>query len=553
MQTSALPKLSTSAVSGKPFLLNAFRDLLVASYVFSLPAAQAQEVDYAIKPGDTPWEFARQHLKPGLVEALIKHNGITDSFHIPPGTLIHVPRAWLYRGSRPVTVVDVSGESILLTGKDKNKILRQGDQISPFSRIHTPDQASVTLQFADGSRILIGEQSDVRLQKNSFVPLAEGRDIRLTVPAGKVENDIRRQETPPGRFEINTPSGVAAVRGTRFRVASQPGQTRTEVLEGKVAVADKRGTHTALPAGYGIAINDGRQGTSTLLLAAPQVSEATLLVEQLPIDLPLPAIPGATGYRTLVSAPGTLTASVSDQQTAAAVARIRDIPDGDYQLRVRAIDRNGLEGAETVRPLTINVRPSAPFLIAPTADAGLSATRPTFSWARHSAASSYHFQLAANPEFKPPLIDAPGLLEPSFQPPEDLPEGKYYWRLATVSASEGKGPNSLIESFQRTPATPGNVAFSGEQRGLRWQKQENAHYHVQIGTEASMEKPLIDRVIDDNQLALSELDAGNYFVRIQTQGASGLNSQWTDIQSFTVESRFDWRYLLFSVPLLLLL
>ena len=553
MQTSALPKFSTSAATGKSGLLTPFRCLLVAGCVFNLPSAQAQEVDYAIKPGDTPWEFARQHLKPGRVAALVEHNGIKDPFHIPPGTIIHVPKAWLYRGSRPVTVVDVSGESILLSGKDKNKILHQGDQISPFSRIHTSDQASVTLQFADGSRILIGEQSDVRLQKNSFVPLAEGRDIRLTVPAGNVENDIRKQETRPGRFEINTPSGVAAVRGTRFRVASQPLQTRTEVLEGKVAVADRRGAHTALPAGYGIATANGRHGTSTPLLAAPQISEEKLLVEQLPIDLPLSAIPTATGYRTLVSAPGTLTASISDQQTATAVARIRDMPDGEYQLRVRAIDRNGLEGAETVRPLTINARPSAPFLISPTADAGLSASRPTFSWARHSAASSYHFQLAANPEFRPLLIDAPGLLEPSFQLPEDLPEGKYYWRLATVSASEGKGPNSPTASFLRTPATPGNVAFSGEQRGLRWQKQENAHYHVQIGTDANMEKPLIDRVIDDNQLALSELDAGNYFVRIQTQGASGLNSQWTDLQSFTVESRFDWRYLLFSVPLLLLL
>ncbi|MBK7417501.1 MAG: hypothetical protein IPJ38_22865 [Dechloromonas sp.] len=68
-----------------------------------------------------------------------------------------------------------------------------------------------------------------------------------------------------------------------------------------------------------------------------------------------------------------------------------------------------------------------------------------------------------------------------------------------------------------------------------------------------MEKPLIDRVVEQNSLTLDELDAGQYFVRIQTLGASGLSSQWTNVQSFTVESRFDWRYLLLTLPILLLL
>ena len=519
----------------------------------SLPTAQAQDVDYVVKPGDNPWDFARQHLKPGRLDALLEHNSISNPYRIVPGTILHIPNQWLFRGSRPVKVVDVTGDAHLISSKGKDKVLRPGDQISPLSHIRTLTQGSVTLQFSDGSRTLVRELSDVRLQKNSFVPLAEGRDIRLTVPAGKVENDIQKQESRPGRFEIKTPSGVAAVRGTRFRLASLTEGTRTEVLEGKVAIADQRGSLAALPAGYGMVMQNGRNGASKPLLAAPQISEEMLLVEQLPIDLPLQAIPGAIGYRTLISAQGLLAASLSDQQTETAVMRIRDIPDGDYQLRVRAIDRDGLEGKEALRPVTINARPNAPFLLSPTAEANLSASRPTFSWARHSAASSYHFQLATNPKFDSLLIDAPGLLEPSFQPAQDLEEGQYYWHLATVSATEGKGPFSPTETFRRIPAAPGNVGFSNEQQALRWQKQTKARYHVQVATDAAIEKPEIDRIIDDNQLALNELDAGNYFVRIQTQGESGLTSPWTDVQSFTVDSRFDWRYLLISIPLLLLL
>ena len=526
---------------------------LATAGLLMLTAAQGQDIGYTVQPGDNPWSIATQHLKPGMVDALVERNNIRDPHRITPGSILQIPKDWLFRGSRPVAVIDVSGVALLISGQGREKRLEPGDRIPARSRIRTQDQGNVTLQFSDGSRVLVGERSDILLRKNSYVPLAEGRDIRLNMPGGKVENDINKQDKPTGRFEIQTPSGVAAVRGTRFRVASADRDTRTEVLEGKVAVADKRGTQTPLPAGYGMAMQNGRSGASQQLLKAPQVTDGPLTVEQLPIDLPLPPMPGAVAYRTLVSAPGLLAANISDQKTDGAMMRIRDIPDGDYQLRVRAIDQHGLEGEDAIRPLTINARPSAPFLISPTADAGFSNARPEFSWARHTAASSYHFQLATNLSFQPVLIDAPGLTDPAFKPAADLPEGKYFWRLATVSPSEGKGPFSPAESFLRTPSTPGSIVFSDEQHALRWQKLTDARYQVQVADNAGMEKPMIDRMLDDNQLALNELSAGVYFVRVQTLGASGLRSQWTDVQSFTVKSSFRWEYLLLPLPLLLLL
>lgn len=48
--------------------------------------------------------------------------------------------------------------------------------------------------------MLIREHSDVRLQTNKFVPLAEGRDIRINIPQGKVESDVSKHRTAPGRF-----------------------------------------------------------------------------------------------------------------------------------------------------------------------------------------------------------------------------------------------------------------------------------------------------------------------------------------------------------------
>ena len=549
MKTLSIPTLRIFA---KNHLAAGWRSLaLSALFVSHAAFTQAQVVEYVIKTGDNPWNFARQHLNGGLVDALVDYNGIKDPHHLPPGMVLRVPDKWLFRGSRPVTVLDVTGTAARQAANGKAIPLTVGEKIPARSRIVTAEQASVALQFSDGSRILIHEHSDVRLQGNKFVPLAEGRDIRLNMPKGRVENEISKFPANTGRFEIQTPSGIAAVRGTQFRVASFSGETRTEVLEGKVALAGKRGPQTALPAGYGMTMQKTSGSAPVPLLKAPQIVEEHLLAERLPVDLPLAAVDGARHYRTLISSSNLSSAVISDQVTEVAAIRVRDIPDGDYVLRVRAIDGRGLEGEEQVRQLTVNARPSPPFTISPGAEASLSTPRPLFKWAHNSAASGYHFQLAATPEFKPALIDQPSLAISTYQPPQDLAEGKYYWRVASISASEGHGPYSSPDSFTRTPASPGNIGI--EQQNLRWQKLDHARYRVQVGSGEAMEKLLLDRVVEQNSLALNELDAGQYFVRIQTLGESGLNSQWTNVQSFRVESRFDWRYLLLTLPVLLLL
>lgn len=60
------------------------------------------------------------------------------------------------------------------------------------------------------------------------------------------------------------------------------------MLEGKAAVGNKRGVvFTGLPSGFGMSMQKGRGNGIILLLKAPHISEGTLLVERLPIDLPI--------------------------------------------------------------------------------------------------------------------------------------------------------------------------------------------------------------------------------------------------------------------------
>ncbi|MBK7415271.1 MAG: LysM peptidoglycan-binding domain-containing protein [Dechloromonas sp.] len=200
-------------------------------------------------------DFARQHLKSGLVDALIDFNGIKDPHHLPPGMVLHIPDKWLFRGSRPVTVLDVTGAASRVVANGTVIPLKAGERIPARSHIVTADQESVVLQFSDGSRMLVREHSQKFLQNNKFVPLAEGRDIRLNIPKGKVET--RDQQTSGGqrsfrkyRLRPALPQFGAPSSGSR----SFPMKHAPEVLEGKVALAHKNGPHSALPAGYGIAM-----------------------------------------------------------------------------------------------------------------------------------------------------------------------------------------------------------------------------------------------------------------------------------------------------------
>lgn len=512
------------------------------------------EVRYVFREGDNPWTFAQAHLIPGRVDALLQLNGIANPYRILPGTEIRVPIDWLFRGSRPVRVLATSGEVSVVDRRGRVREVASGDLIRRAQKLTTAPQAGATLEFADGSRAVVRENSEIRIDKNANVPLDTGRDIRLEVPRGKVENEVEKNRQPSGRFQIRTPSGVAAVRGTHFRLGLVERAMLAEVVEGKVAVHGRRGAAVPVGAGNGVVVQGGGASLPKPLLPAPRWGDETpLLVDALPFESPVAPVAGAAAYRTLLSAGNELAAYVSDQQTRQPLMRIADVPDGDYSLHLRAVDGQGLEGLDAVRAVTVNVRPAAPFSLAPTTDAQLTAERPLFRWADVGADARYRLQVADNPSFAPLLIDQGNVSRAEFEPAHSLPEGDYFWRVASISPTEGQGPFGSVGRFRRTPPMPGNPSHDSQAARLRWPAAAGARYHVQIGADAAMAAPTVDAEVDSNDIGIEDLSPGVYFVRVQTIGRSGLSSPWSTPQSFTVERQFDWRPLLLVVPLLFLI
>jgi hypothetical protein len=94
--------------------------------------------------------------------------------------------------------------------------------------IVTPAGASLSLEFADTTRLQIGDDSAVSIDLNETTG---GKEIRLD--RGEIVASVAKQD-PAGPLRVITPHAVATVVGTQFRLTVTDDQTLLDVTEGTV-------------------------------------------------------------------------------------------------------------------------------------------------------------------------------------------------------------------------------------------------------------------------------------------------------------------------------
>lgn len=123
----------------------------------------------------------------------------------------------------------------------------EGMTVYPQETIRVGMGSRAELVFPDGVEILLRDNTEVRLHVDQVGEL----ELRvLQVDEGEVV--IRHQDglLDRIRFEVETPSAIAAVRGTVFRVRSDEWlRTTTSVQRGTVAVSSHNPTTVVLTAG----------------------------------------------------------------------------------------------------------------------------------------------------------------------------------------------------------------------------------------------------------------------------------------------------------------
>ncbi|MCD9028074.1 FecR domain-containing protein [Luteimonas sp. BDR2-5] len=498
---------------------------LLAALLLACGSVSAQDWHYRVRPGDTIWDLARTHLRPQVPwQDLQAHNAVDDPARLVPGSQLRIPVRWLRQQPAPATVVAVAGEATAALDAAARPV-QAGMRLAAGTVLHTAADASLTLEFADGSQLQLYGDSELHLDRLSAYGRTGMVDTRLRLPRGRVGNSVQRSRGPASRFIVDTPGLMSSVRGTRFRVGSDGRLTRSEVLEGRVDVSGA-GRQVPLRAGHGVAGDaDGRPGDPRPLLPAPDVSAWPDLVERMPATVGWPAVAGATGYRVQVSDSPAFLTLLQDTATEAPEVRLSFHGEGALYARVRAIDPQGIEGADAERPLQVAAQPAPPFAVAPTQDAGVPGPRPRFRWTAAETPQTYRLQVAAGDDFATPLVDLSGLRRAEARSDAALAPGGYYWRVGASDDRGRDGPWGDPVAFTvSAPAQPPDIASDGPDGALqvRWQAgEEDTRYRFQLSRRADFATPTIDRIVDDNRIALPEVRSGTWYLRVQPLHGDG--------------------------------
>lgn len=142
-----------------------------------------------------------------------------------------------------------SSEWHFLTGSEQ---VRQGQ------RIRTYADSSATLIFFDGSRTLIGPDSDLTLTTLNG-QAGDVLQVQLTQHGGSTQNEVIPLRGQASFFQVDTPSGRANVHGTRFDVAvAADGGALFAVTSGVVQVSNATSAVT-LVSGQAAAVLPGQE------------------------------------------------------------------------------------------------------------------------------------------------------------------------------------------------------------------------------------------------------------------------------------------------------
>src|SRR5450830_823443 len=521
------------------------RSLLALSVLafLGLNAQAADELTLTLAPGDTLIGISQRYLaQPQRWPALKRLNHVADDLHLQPGAKLQIPMAWLRWSERAADIIHVQGEVL---GADRR--LAVGMQLKAGDTFDTGAAGVLTLRLPDGATVVFPPHTQAGLGVSREVTGTRVRATTIELQNGATDSTVPPLKESASRFEIRTPRVVTAVRGTRFRVATDGVSSRHEVVSGVVAVAGASG-NASLNAAQGVVTDSGRLGAVVPLLPAADLSGVPLRIERTAQSLSVPPLAGAQGWRWQVALDATFTRLLQDEKTSAPTWLLTSLPDGDYHLRLRAADAQGLEGREASQMLALRARPEPPIQMSPAAGASVVGA-VTLVWAEQVDAPGYQLQVARDARFTDLVLDRTDLTGSRLALEEAWAPGTYHWRMATLRAkgeprpfAEGpRGPLGDSASFTVLPPSamaPPEVGEGGVK--LAWTGPQGFSHHVQVASDAGFSLIELDQVVPGARLDLPTPPSGVHFVRTQVVLSDQRVGPWSAAQRFEVPAKHPW-------------
>jgi hypothetical protein len=509
-----------------------FSSFFLFSNFLALAAEPAVNWRYTVRPGDNLIKLGKTHLlNPADWTQVQQINHIKNPYKIPVGTVLTVPIDLVKKFPTTAEVILVSGDAQLQTATGIAEALKVRQQLAVGSTITTKEKSKVVIQFADGTQTTVDSNAELKLNTMYIYSGGILVDTKLTLQKGQVKTTANPAHVQGNRLQIETPSAIAAVRGTEFRVSADGNITTQETLDGKVSVSAS-GAEVHVDKGFGTSAKMGKPPAAPVpLLAAVDTKKLKSQYNTIPLEFDLPALDGAVSYTGQLFADTTFSQVLAEARQQGSRLSFADLPDGPYFLSVRAQDKNGISGYDAVHAFMLSARPFGPEGMSPEPNVRLRSEPPTLKWNPAPDAKAYLLQVATDAEFKQMLTEK-RLIETHFKLDENLPSGEYFWRLATIAVAtngqDKQGPAVKVNRFTYKAPPP-----APDLSQLRVEVRDNAvfvtlappleglHYQVELDNPRNRQSNVWTGKSLNNQFSFLLKEYGQQILRIKQVDGEG--------------------------------
>ena len=151
--------------------------------------------------------------------------------------------------------------------------LSLGDPVYIAETLDVAAGAKLKLRMNDGSIISIASGSRLTITNYQVGAGGEGRNAVLSLGEGLLRAVVSVLRGLP-HFEVDTATGVAAVRSTDWFIEARTGSTQVGVLDGRVSLKSvATGREIVIPARWGARVEAGRDPVSARVWTAAEFAD----------------------------------------------------------------------------------------------------------------------------------------------------------------------------------------------------------------------------------------------------------------------------------------
>ena len=449
---------------------------------------------------------------------IVRYNQIDNVAGLQPGSIIKVPINWLKFQPKPASTLSVSGNVLVKKGR-----AQQFSRLKANTAINVSDEivtrkGRALIKFADSSILIIEEDTHVTFNKLTHYGETGMVDTRIRLKRGGVSADVSPL-VKGSRYEISTPSAVAAVRGTQFRLQTDAQGTRIEVTEGEVELTHAHGKKK-IEAGQGASVSaQSALVTTKALNEAPSRQFDSAVLDDLPATLNWKSQIEAAAYRFQLrkdSKHGQLVRSSEHRKPSVSLDQLQN---GTYSLAMRSIDKQGFQGIDDTANISIQIASDIPALLTPSGDSIASKETTLFSWRLKDSHTLSKLELSKDANFSNLAhtqafsSETKTKLDPSISP------GIYYWRVVALSEDSSESESDVRKISLRgtmDTATILSVNYIKNQVGLFWNNVEDADgYILQVSETSSFRNILREESIAKASAFLKLAAGKKYYARVK--------------------------------------